>query len=76
MWVETLNDRLNLEALLRYHYRPPLNAEEVPTHAQGWGAAMACGRPEIAEVARAAQMSNVRYVLRAGSMEPPLSRAG
>jgi hypothetical protein len=76
LWVEDLNDRLNLETLLRYHYRPPLNAEAVPSHAEGWGAAMACGRSQLAEVARRAQMTNARFMLRPASAGPPLSRAG
>lgn len=76
LWVEHAHDRLHLETLLRYHYRPPLNAEEVPTHAQGWGAAIACNRPLLAAEARRAQMLNARFMMRGASMEPPLSRLG
>jgi hypothetical protein len=76
LWVEQVNDRLNLETLLRYHYRPPLNAEEAPSHAQGWGAAIACNRPLLAAEARRLQMSNARFAAWQASAEPPLSRRG
>lgn len=73
LWVEALDDRLNLETLLRYHYRPPLNAEESPSHAQGWGAAIACNRPLLAAEARRAQMSDARFVMRPAAVRPPRS---
>jgi hypothetical protein len=74
LWVEQLHDRLHLETLLRYHYRPPLNAEQAPSHAQGWGAAIGCNRPLLAAAARRAQISDARFAASSAFAEPPLSR--
>jgi len=50
-------DRREFETLLRWHFRPPLNEEEVPRHMQAWRAAMHCGKAEIAARARAMHLS-------------------
>lgn len=56
-------DRREFETMLRWFYRPPLNAEDVPSHMQGWRAAMHCGKADVAELARAAHMSCSRGLL-------------
>ena len=56
-------DRREFETLLRWHFRPPLNAEDVPTHMQAWRAAMHCGKAGVAELARAAHMGGARPML-------------
>ena len=63
--VRDARDRRELETLLRWHFRPPLNAEDVPTHMQAWRAAMHCGKADLAEMARAAHLSGSR------AMAPP-----
>lgn len=63
-------DRREFETMLRWFYRPPLNAEEVPTHMQGWRAAMHCGKADIAELARAAHMSCSRALLTPAAAQP------
>ena len=67
-------DRREFETLLRWYYRPALNLEEVPTHMQAWRAAMHCGKPDIAELARAAHMSGMRPALPAWSLRPAAAR--
>lgn len=58
--VPELRDRREFETMLRWHFRPPLNMEDVPTHMQAWRAAMHCGKADVAELARAAHMSGAR----------------
>lgn len=50
-------DRREFETLLRWHFRPPLNEEEVPRHMQAWRAAQHCGKADIAERARKLHLS-------------------
>jgi hypothetical protein len=50
--VRNERDRRELETLLRWELRPPLNAEEIPRAMQAWRAAMHCGKAEIAARAR------------------------
>lgn len=73
--VPDRRDRRELETLLRWAYRPPLNREETPTAMQAWRAAMHCGKPEAAELARAAHFSGA-----AGVAPPwanrPVARSG
>lgn len=66
--VRDARDRRELETLLRWHFRPPLNAEDVPTHMQAWRAAMHCGKAELAAQARAAHLKG------ASAMLPPWTR--
>jgi hypothetical protein len=54
-----LRDRLELETLLRWHFRPPLNAQEIPTPMRAWQAAMHCGKAKIAARAKSAHFSRV-----------------
>lgn len=61
--VPVPRDRREFETLLRWHFRPPLNAEDVPTHMQAWRAAMHCGKADIAELARAAHMGGSRKMV-------------
>ncbi len=61
--VRDARDRREFETLLRWHFRPPLNLEEVPTHMQAWRAAMHCAKPEAAERARAAHLGKAQPVL-------------
>lgn len=61
--VRDARDRLQFETMMRWFYKPPLNAEEVPTHMQGWRAAMHCGKADIAELARASHMNCERGLL-------------
>lgn len=68
------DDRLQFETMLRWFYRPPLNAEDVPTHMQGWRAAMHCGKADIAELARAAHMSCARALLPPTASQPIVAR--
>jgi len=56
-------DRLAFETMLRWFYKPPMNAEEAPSHMQGWRAAMHCGKGDVAELARASHMSRERGML-------------
>lgn len=67
-------DRREFETLLRWHFRPPLNLEDVPTHMQAWRAAMHCGKAEVAELARAAHMSGARPVLPPTCITPKVAR--
>jgi hypothetical protein len=60
--------RLALETVLRWSLRPPMNAEDVPTHMQAWRAAQACGLHDIATHARTAHLSGARAML------PPWTR--
>jgi hypothetical protein len=55
--VRSERDRRELETLLRWELRPPLNAEEVPRAMQAWRAAMHCGKADIAARARAAHLN-------------------
>lgn len=61
--VRDARDRLAFETMMRWFYKPPLNAEAVPTHMQGWRAAMHCGKADIAELARASHMTCERGLL-------------
>ena len=72
--VPELRDRREFETMLRWHFRPPLNMEEVPTHMQAWRAAMHCGKAEMAELARAAHMSGARPVLPSAGNTPKVAR--
>lgn len=55
-------DRREFETLLRWHFRPPLNLEEVPTHMQAWRAAMHCGKHDVALRAKAAHLGQAQPV--------------
>lgn len=68
--VRDARDRLQFETMMRWFYRPPLNAEEVPTHMQGWRAAMHCGKADIAELARASHMTCERGLLPPMATQP------
>jgi hypothetical protein len=72
--VRNARDRREFETMLRWFFRPPLNAEEVPTHMQGWRAAMHCCKADIAELARAAHMSCARALLPPGVGQPMVAR--
>jgi len=72
--VPELRDRREFETMLRWHFRPPLNMEEVPTHMQAWRAAMHCGKAGMAELARAAHMSGARPVLASAGNTPKVAR--
>ncbi len=61
--VHAARDRREFETLLRWHFRPPLNAEDVPTHMQAWRAAMYCGKADIAARAKAAHLSGAQPML-------------
>lgn len=63
-------DRREFETMLRWYYRPPLNAEAVPTHMQAWRAAMHCCKADVAELARAAHMSDARALMPAWTNQP------
>lgn len=63
-------DRREFETMLRWFYRPPLNAEEAPSHMQGWRAAMHCGKAEIAELARAAHLNSSHALLTPSAGRP------
>ena len=66
--VRNERDRRELETLLRWELRPPLNEEEVPRAMQAWRAAMHCGKADIAARARAAHLAGSRQML------PPWTR--
>jgi hypothetical protein len=68
--VPEIRDRRAFETLLRWYYRPPLNLEEIPTHMQAWRAAMHCGKPDAAELARAAHMGRTQAILPAWVNRP------
>jgi hypothetical protein len=55
--VRSERDRRELETLLRWELRPPLNAEEIPRAMQAWRAAIHCGKADIAARARAAHLN-------------------
>lgn len=74
MRVEREVDRRALETLLRYEFRPPLNEEAVPEHIHGWRAAQYCGRPMLAERAKAAHMSGSRQMLPPWTRTPKSAR--
>lgn len=61
--VRNDRDRRQLETLLRWELRPPLNEEEVPRAMQAWRAAMHCGKAKIAERARALHMTGARSII-------------
>ena len=67
-------DRRQFETMLRWHFRPPLNLEDVPTHMQAWRAAMHCGKADVAELARAAHMSGARLLLPPAYATPKVAR--
>jgi hypothetical protein len=69
-----VRDRRELETMLRWHFRPPLNAEDVPPHMQAWRAAMHCGKSDVAEQARAAHMASARPVLPPAFNTPKVGR--
>lgn len=62
--------RRALETVLRWHFRPPVNEEECPTHMQGWRAAQVCGLHEVADRARAAHLAGARSLLPAWAKTP------
>lgn len=72
--VRDARDRLQFETMMRWFYRPPLNAEEVPTHMQGWRAAMHCGKADIAELARASHMTCERGLLPPMATQPVVAQ--
>ena len=72
--VPELRDRRAFETMLRWHFRPPLNLEDVPTHMQAWRAAMHCGKADVAELARAAHMSGARLLLPPAYATPKVAR--
>ena len=72
--VPELRDRRAFETMLRWHFRPPLNLEDVPTHMQAWRAAMHCGKAGVAELARAAHMSGARLLLPPAYATPKVAR--
>ena len=72
--VRDVRDRLAFETMMRWFYKPPLNAEEPPTHMQGWRAAMHCGKADIAELARAAHMNCERGLLPPAVKEQVVAR--
>ena len=74
--VRDQRDRREFEMLLRWHFRPPLNAEDVPTHMQAWRAAMHCGKADVAEQARAAHMSGAQPLMPAAYNRPKASGTG
>lgn len=67
-------DRREMETLLRWYFRPPLNAEAAPSDMQAWRAAMYCGKADVAEMARAAHMGGARPVLPAWTSAPRVKR--
>lgn len=58
--VRDQRDRREFETMLRWHFRPPLNAEDVPTHMQAWRAATHCGKADVAFRARAAHLGQTQ----------------
>jgi len=60
--VPELRDRREFETMLRWHFRPPLNLEEVPSHMQAWRAAMHCGKHDVALRAKAAHLGQAQPV--------------
>ena len=66
-------DRREFETLLRWHFRPPLNLEETPTHLQAWRAATHFGKTEIADRAREAHMSGAQPLLPAWTNRPKVT---
>lgn len=72
--VRDARDRLAFETMMRWFYKPPLNAEAVPTHMQGWRAAMHCGKADIAELARASHMTCERGLLPPMATRPVAAR--
>jgi hypothetical protein len=61
--VQSQRDRLEFETMLRWELRPPLNEEEIPRPIQAWRAAMHCGKPDIAERAKALHFSRAQPML-------------
>ena len=49
--------RRAMETVLRWHFQPPLNREEIPTHMQAWRAATWLGMADVAERAKAAHFA-------------------
>ncbi|MEY2757866.1 MAG: hypothetical protein RIR33_1644 [Pseudomonadota bacterium] len=72
--IRDAHDRLAFETMMRWFYKPPLNAEAVPTHMQGWRAAMYCAKADIAELARAAHMNCERGLLPPMATRPVAAR--
>lgn len=67
-------DRREFETLLRWHFRPPLNQEEVPTHMQAWRAAMHCGKHDVALRAKAAHLGQAQPVQAPVFTQPKIAR--
>jgi hypothetical protein len=72
--VREARDRREFETMLRWHFRPPLNAEDVPTHMQAWRAATHCGKADVAERARAAHMGGAQSLLPPALNAPMVAR--
>ena len=72
--VRDARDRLAFETIMRWFFEPPLNAEEVPSHMQGWRAAMHCGKADIAELARTSHMTRKRALLPPAVKETVVAR--
>ena len=67
-------DRREFETLLRWHFRPPLNQEEAPTHMQAWRAAMHCGKHDIALRAKAAHLGQAQPMQAPVFTQPKIAR--
>lgn len=72
--VPETRDRREFETLLRWHFRPPLNLEDVPTHMQAWRAAMHCGKAEAAELAKAAHLGKFQPVFAPFFNQPKIAQ--
>lgn len=72
--VPELRDRREFETMLRWHFRPPLNLEEVPTHMQAWRAAMHCGKHDIALRAKAAHLGQTQAMHSPIYNQPKIAR--
>lgn len=72
--VPETRDRREFETLLRWHFRPPLNLEDVPTHMQAWRAAMHCGKSEAADRARAAHLGRSQPVFAPVFNQPKIAQ--
>ena len=72
--VPELRDRREFETMLRWHFRPPLNLEDVPTHMQAWRAAMHCGKHDVALRAKAAHLGQAQPMQAPVFSQPKIAR--
>ena len=74
--VRDQRDRREFETMLRWHFRPPLNLEDAPTHMNAWRAAMHCAKHDVALRAKAAHLGQTQALNAPVFTQPKVTRTG